>query len=62
MNLRYTFRVHGSVIQRMFLFVMINTSNLILVELFEFFFIEHLKAPEWFSIMMGMGWYIPRDF
>lgn len=62
MNLRYTFRVEGHTLRRLFLFLCINVVNLLLVELIEHVLIETVALNKLAAIFIGMSWYIFSGF
>lgn len=62
MNLRFTFRVQGKILQRLSLFFIINLSNLGIVELIEYLMIDIFHLNRIFSILTAMTWYVITGF
>jgi putative flippase GtrA len=62
MNLRFTFRVSGNISTRLFLFFLINFTNLGLVEVIEYVMIDVWRINHFFSIICAMVWYSLAGF
>lgn len=62
MNLHFTFRVEGKILQRLSLFFMINLSNLGIVELIEYIMIDIFHINRLLSIIAAMTWYVITGF
>jgi putative flippase GtrA len=62
LNLLFTFKVNGFVLQRARNFFLINLANLGVVELIECWLIEQWHLPHLTAILIGMGWYIGVGF
>jgi len=62
MNLHFTFRVEGKVLQRLSLFFMINLSNLGIVEIIEYILIDIFHINRLLSIITAMTWYVITGF
>ena len=62
MNLRFTFRVTGNIMQRMIWFFIISFTNLAIVELIEYEMISVYHFNHLFSILCAMFWYAASGF
>lgn len=62
MNLRFTFRVEGKILQRLSLFFIINLSNLGIVEIIEYVMIDIFHINRLLSILTAMTWYVITGF
>jgi len=62
LNLLFTFRVSGSVVYRLILFLALNGSNVFLVEGIEYSLIEWTHIHQWLAIITGMIWYVITGF
>lgn len=62
MNLRYTFRVSGSVGKRLALFWVVCLVNLCFVELIEYSLVEWFFIDRFIAIFCGMCWYVVTGF
>lgn len=56
MNLYFTFRVKGRIVTRLALFLVVNISNIGIVELIEYNLIEHLHLNHLYSLLCAMVW------
>lgn len=57
LNLKYTFNAGKVTKERFFKFILLNGTNLLLVELIQITLINHYKMREIFAIIIGMFWY-----
>jgi putative flippase GtrA len=62
MNLRFTFKVEGKILQRLLLFFIINFTNLGIVEIIEYVLIDKFYLNRIFSILCAMSWYVVSGF
>ncbi len=62
MNLRFTFRVEGKILQRLALFFIINLSNLGIVEIIEYILIDIFYINRLLAILTAMIWYVITGF
>lgn len=62
MNLHFTFRVEGKILQRLSLFFIINLSNLGIVEIIEYIMIDIFYINRLLSILTAMTWYVITGF
>ena len=62
MNLWYTFKIRDRAMHRLFGFLLVSFSNLMMVEWIQYQLIEVWFTPRWFAIIVGMGWYVLVGF
>lgn len=62
LNLKYTFTEADFSNERFVKFLVLNISNLLIVEMLEISFINHLKFQELYAVMLGMIWYTSSGF
>jgi len=62
MNLRYTFDAKGHTLKRLSVFLLINFTNLMLVEMIEHVLIESIGLDHLLAIFSAMIWYILSGF
>lgn len=62
MNLRYTFKVQDRRGMRLLGFLLVSLTNLLIVEVLEYFLVEIGSFQRWIAVLVGMGWYVLAGF
>lgn len=62
LNLFYTFQVREQIVKRMTMFFVVNLSDLLIVELIQYYLIEHYGMSRLLAIGCGMIWYTATGF
>jgi len=62
MNLRYTFKTRDRLSLRLFGFMVVSFSNLAIVELLEYYLVDHCAIERPVAIFLGMIWYVASGF
>lgn len=62
MNLFFTFQVRGDLMKRLGIFLLINLTNLAMVEVIEFQLIEKYHLQAVIAVFFGMSWYVVTGY
>jgi putative flippase GtrA len=62
MNLRYTFKTRDRMGARLVGFLLVSFGNLAIVELLEYYLIDHCAVDRPLAILAGMVWYVASGF